>query len=139
MLDLIANQPFPVKEAGGGLLKSCLWRRQVPLLHPWGGLPKYQVRKQHEPGDFPCLYCGAVAELMQPQTKKRRYAPVPVYGITKLAQEQMALTVGRALGISTVALRYQNVYGPGQSLLNPYTGILSIFSTHPQRQRNKHL
>jgi dTDP-L-rhamnose 4-epimerase len=33
------------------------------------------------------------------------------------------------LGIPAVALRYQNVYGPGQSLRNPYTGILSIFST----------
>ena len=39
------------------------------------------------------------------------------------------MTVGQALGIPAVALRYQNVYGPGQSLLNPYTGILSIFST----------
>jgi len=50
-------------------------------------------------------------------------------GITKLAQEQIALTVGASLGISTLAFRYQNVYGPGQSLTNPYTGILSIFST----------
>lgn len=41
----------------------------------------------------------------------------------------MILTMGRSLGIPAVALRYQNVYGPGQSLSNPYTGILSIFST----------
>jgi dTDP-L-rhamnose 4-epimerase len=41
----------------------------------------------------------------------------------------MVLAVGKTLGISSVALRYQNVYGPGQSLSNPYTGILSIFST----------
>ena len=39
------------------------------------------------------------------------------------------MTVSRSLGIPAVALRYQNVYGPGQSLLNPYTGILSVFST----------
>ena len=39
------------------------------------------------------------------------------------------MTMGRALGIASTALRYQNVYGPGQSLTNPYTGILSIFST----------
>ena len=37
--------------------------------------------------------------------------------------------MGAVLGISAVAFRYQNVYGPGQSLSNPYTGILSIFST----------
>jgi dTDP-L-rhamnose 4-epimerase len=39
------------------------------------------------------------------------------------------MTMGAALGVEPVALRYQNVYGPGQSLSNPYTGILSIFST----------
>jgi dTDP-L-rhamnose 4-epimerase len=41
----------------------------------------------------------------------------------------MILLIGKTLKISVVALRYQNVYGPGQSLANPYTGILSIFST----------
>jgi dTDP-L-rhamnose 4-epimerase len=55
--------------------------------------------------------------------------PTSVYGITKLTQEQLVMTVASALGIEAVALRYQNVYGPGQSLGNPYTGILSIFST----------
>lgn len=55
--------------------------------------------------------------------------PSSVYGITKQNQEQLVLTVGKAIGIPSVALRYQNVYGPGQSLTNPYTGILSIFST----------
>ena len=55
--------------------------------------------------------------------------PSSVYGITKQNQEQMVMTVCPKLGIAGVALRYQNVYGPGQSLNNPYTGILSIFST----------
>ena len=41
----------------------------------------------------------------------------------------MVLTVCPTIGIAGVAFRYQNVYGPGQSLKNPYTGILSIFST----------
>jgi len=38
------------------------------------------------------------------------------------------MTVCGSLGIAATALRYQNVYGAGQSLSNPYTGILSIFS-----------
>lgn len=54
--------------------------------------------------------------------------PSSVYGITKYTQEQLVLTVCKSLNISALALRYQNVYGPGQSLKNPYTGILSIFS-----------
>lgn len=55
--------------------------------------------------------------------------PSSIYGITKQFQEQTILNVCQSIGINAVALRYQNVYGPGQSLKNPYTGILSIFST----------
>lgn len=57
------------------------------------------------------------------------FSPSSVYGITKLSQEQLVTNVAKSLGIESVALRFQNVYGPGQSLKNPYTGILSIFST----------
>lgn len=55
--------------------------------------------------------------------------PTSVYGITKQTQEQMVLLFGETTGIQAAALRYQNVFGPGQSLKNPYTGIMSIFST----------
>ncbi|QNI31576.1 NAD-dependent epimerase/dehydratase family protein [Alloacidobacterium dinghuense] len=54
--------------------------------------------------------------------------PSSFYGLTKLTQEQIVLLFGQVRGISSIALRYQNVYGPGQSLQNPYTGILAIFS-----------
>lgn len=54
--------------------------------------------------------------------------PNSVYGITKQVQEQLIMKVCPALGIAASSLRYQNVYGPGQSLNNPYTGIISIFS-----------
>jgi len=67
--------------------------------------------------------------ILVPSDENSRLMPSSIYGITKLTQEQMILSFGRTHGISTVALRYQNVYGPGQSLSNPYTGILSIFST----------
>ena len=54
--------------------------------------------------------------------------PSSVYGITKQMQESLVMTVAPTAGVEAVSLRYQNVYGPGQSLANPYTGILSIFS-----------
>jgi len=54
--------------------------------------------------------------------------PSSIYGITKQVQEQLVLTLCKSIGINCCAFRYQNVYGPGQSLKNPYTGILSIFS-----------
>jgi dTDP-L-rhamnose 4-epimerase len=55
-------------------------------------------------------------------------APASIYAATKLAQEDLVRIAGNALGIPTVIFRFQNVYGEGQSLKNPYTGILSIFS-----------
>ena len=55
--------------------------------------------------------------------------PTSVYGITKQVQGQLVHLVCKSIGIDSVSFRYQNVYGPGQSLSNPYTGILSIFST----------
>ena len=54
--------------------------------------------------------------------------PSSFYGITKQVQEQMIILATGLKKIRGFALRYQNVYGPGQSLKNPYTGILSIFS-----------
>jgi len=54
--------------------------------------------------------------------------PSSYYGITKQVQEQMVILAARLKNINGFAFRYQNVYGPGQSLKNPYTGILSIFS-----------
>lgn len=54
--------------------------------------------------------------------------PSSFYGITKQVQEQMIILATQLKNINGYALRYQNVYGPGQSLKNPYTGILSIFT-----------
>ena len=56
------------------------------------------------------------------------FRPTSFYGLTKQVQEEMVLMFARMLGFSAYALRYQNVYGPGQSTGNPYTGILAIFS-----------
>ena len=50
-----------------------------------------------------------------------------IYAITKKDQEDMVLTVCKAYGIPAVSLRYFNVYGPRQSLSNPYTGVTAIF------------
>ena len=74
-----------------------------------------------------CPKCGATVEpIATPEHSPPQ--PASLYACTKLAQEQICLTMGQALNIPTVALRFQNVYGPGQSLRNPYTGIISIFS-----------
>lgn len=55
------------------------------------------------------------------------FAPSSVYAATKAAQELLLLSACHALDIRPVIFRFQNVYGEGQSLQNPYTGIISIF------------
>jgi dTDP-L-rhamnose 4-epimerase len=74
-----------------------------------------------------CPICkGAIAASATREDAKT--APASVYAATKLAQEDLVRIAGKALGIPWVIFRFQNVYGEGQSLKNPYTGILSIFS-----------
>lgn len=81
-------------------------------------------------GDFDVHYPNEKTALqLMPTDEESKIHPSSVYGITKQNQEQMVLCVCKAIGIKAIAFRYQNVYGPGQSLTNPYTGILSIFSS----------
>jgi dTDP-L-rhamnose 4-epimerase len=61
--------------------------------------------------------------------------PTSVYGITKLAQEQLSLILGRGYGIPVVVLRFFNVYGSRQALSNPYTGILATFLSHLRSEK----
>jgi dTDP-L-rhamnose 4-epimerase len=75
-----------------------------------------------------CPVCGQPVRALPTGEEKPLY-PTSIYAITKKDQEEMCLTVGRAYGIPTVALRYFNVYGPRQALSNPYTGVAAIFSS----------
>lgn len=76
----------------------------------------------------PCPVCG---EAIGPTATAEDdpLNPASIYAATKLAQEGLVRTACAALRIPFSILRFQNVYGEGQSLSNPYTGILSIFST----------
>ena len=76
------------------------------------------------------LYCPMCKLVCAPEAtcEDSPVRPLSFYGLTKQVQEDMVLMFARARGFSAYALRYQNVYGPGQSLRNAYTGILAIFS-----------
>ncbi|HVW92023.1 MAG TPA: SDR family NAD(P)-dependent oxidoreductase [Devosia sp.] len=52
-----------------------------------------------------------------------------IYALTKYAQERQVLIFGEAYGVEAVALRLFNVFGPGQALSNPYTGVLANFAS----------
>jgi dTDP-L-rhamnose 4-epimerase len=64
-----------------------------------------------------------------PTPESKRPALKSVYAIGKYVQERLTLTVAPVYGMEGVALRLWNVYGPGQSLSNPYTGVLAIFAS----------
>lgn len=84
--------------------------------------------------DPPCPICLSSDQISAlPTDEDSKINPTSIYGITKQVQEQMIMMTARTIGIDSYSLRFQNVYGPGQSLINPYTGILSIFSQLARR------
>ena len=98
--------------------------------------PKQRERAALEAGDFEpkCPVCGRDTALTA-TPEAAPFQPSSFYGLTKQVQEQMTLLYAPAVGMNAFALRYQNVYGPGQSLKNPYTGILAIFSNLARQNR----
>ena len=96
------GEPYPHASRSPEQLKARDWE-----MHTADGLPLRPV---------------ATPEAKQPSLAS-------VYALSKYDQEQMCLMVGRAYGLPTVALRFFNVYGPYQSLSNPYTGVLAIFAS----------
>jgi dTDP-L-rhamnose 4-epimerase len=72
--------------------------------------------------DFPGLTC------LPFEATRTEPRPTSVYGSTKYAQELILKAWALSFGVEVGLLRLQNVYGPGQSLTNPYTGIVSLFA-----------
>ena len=90
--------------------------------------PTQRVLNNLQNLNFEVSYNDDFDLLNLPTDEESKLHPSSIYGITKLNQEQMIMTLCKTINIPCVAFRYQNVYGPGQSLSNPYTGIISIFS-----------
>jgi dTDP-L-rhamnose 4-epimerase len=75
-----------------------------------------------------CVRCGGEVGPV-PTTERKRLEPDSIYATSKRDQEELVLVFGRSHGIRSIALRLFNVYGPRQSLSNPYTGVAAIFSS----------
>ena len=92
--------------------------------------PQSRSKDRMLKGDFNfyCPQCGSKLTLLS-TTEDSEIRPASLYAFTKYAQEMMIKAMCPAMGIDYTIFRFQNVYGVGQSLKNPYTGILSIFST----------
>ena len=92
--------------------------------------PESRSKEKMLNGDFNfyCPKCGKKLKVVS-TTEDSEVKPCSLYAFTKFSQEKMLQTMCPALGIDYTIFRFQIVYGVGQSLKNPYTGILSVFST----------
>jgi dTDP-L-rhamnose 4-epimerase len=73
-----------------------------------------------------CPVCGSPVTSVPTPEGKALYRD-NIYSMTKFHQEEMVLLIGKTYGIPAVAPRFFNVYGPRQSLSNPYAGVAAIF------------
>ncbi len=90
--------------------------------------PRAEERLLDRQWEVPCPHCGA--ELKPAGTQEAKpVMPTSIYAVTKRDHEELCLIAGASYGIPTVALRFFNVYGPGQALSNPYTGVAAIFAS----------
>lgn len=130
MWDILANETHQVKKVLVASSRSIYGEGSYVCTKQCGQVvpnPRTKSQLTNHQWSPSCPKCGAtVKPIATPEHSPPQ--PASLYACTKLAQEQICLTMGQALNIPTVALRFQNVYGPGQSLRNPYTGIISIFS-----------
>ena len=129
MLDILANKENSVEKIVIASSRSIYGEGKYK--HPKLGIVYPTHRKENDmlAGNFELTYSDQEELELLATDEDSKIHPSSVYGITKQNQEQMIMTVCPTIGIAPVGFRYQNVYGPGQSLSNPYTGILSIFST----------
>jgi dTDP-L-rhamnose 4-epimerase len=92
--------------------------------------PSLRKREQLEKKDWE-VHCPFCNEYVKPTgiTEEKPVHNLSIYALSKYDTERIAINFGFALKIPTIALRYFNVYGPRQSLNNPYTGVIAIFSS----------
>ncbi|WP_299568287.1 NAD-dependent epimerase/dehydratase family protein [uncultured Shewanella sp.] len=129
-LDLIANKEYNITKMIIASSRSIYGEGKYRCSEHGIVYPNARVDLDMDSGDFnvKCPICSVDVELLATDEESKIH-PSSIYGVTKQVQEQMFMITGQSAGIPTVSLRFQNVYGAGQSLSNPYTGILSIFST----------
>ena len=130
MLDILTNEEHKVEKIVVASSRAIYGEGKYSCSKHGIVYPEARKVEDMDKGDFEvkCPICGSDVKICA-TTEDSKILPSSIYGITKKAEEDMCITVGKSIGIPVVVFRFQNVYGPGQSLKNPYTGILSIFST----------
>lgn len=139
-LDILANEEHTIKKMILASSRAIYGEGKYYCKKDGVVYPLAREDKDLRAGDYhvKCPFCKNNVEIM-PTDEAGKIHPASIYGITKQVQEQLFQTIGKSLNIPTVIFRYQNVFGAGQSLSNPYTGILSIFSTRLKNGNDIHV
>jgi dTDP-L-rhamnose 4-epimerase len=128
LYELIVREKLPVRKVivassqaalGEGLYRDAAGRPVLPDIRPAEQLARgeWEVRAPS----------GFEGELRWQPTDETVANPQNQYGLSKIAQERVALSLGRRYGVPTVALRYSIVQGPRQSFYNAYSGACRVF------------
>jgi dTDP-L-rhamnose 4-epimerase len=126
--ELVVREKLPVKKVivassqatlGEGRYRDATGKDVLPGLRPNEQLARGTWEIQAGPGDMgPLEYQKTDETVANPQN---------TYGMSKIAEERIALNLGRQYGIPSVAMRYSIVQGPRQSFYNAYSGACRVF------------
>lgn len=128
LLDILVNTKHKVEKVlvassigvyGEGAYECATHGPVAPTIRPEAQLA-IRDWEQH------CPHCGAHVRSVSTPEDKALYRD-NIYSMTKYHQEEMVLLIGKTYGIPSVAPRFFNVYGPRQSLSNPYAGVAAIW------------
>lgn len=130
MYESIIRNKFPIKKIvvasstatyGEGAYEC----KKCGIIYP---TPRTNEQLTKKDWEIRCPECGEIATPI-PVSEDKKQQNLSTYALSKYDQERLALNYGRILDISTAVFRYFNVYGPRQSLNNPYSGVCAIFSS----------
>ncbi len=127
--ELIVREKLPVKKV---IVASSQAALGEGLYHDADGkavLPDIRPTEQLERGIWDVQAPkGTTGPLRWQPTDETVANPQNQYGLSKIAEERVALSLGKRYGIPSVAMRYSIVQGPRQSFYNAYSGACRVFS-----------
>lgn len=128
LLDILVNTKNRVKKIIVAASMSSYGEGSYSCLKCGLSFPNHRNKEELAVGRWEhfCQVCKSELKPI-PTKEEKKLCSTSVYAITKKVQEEMVMSICKAYKIPAVALRYFNVFGPRQSLSNPYTGVAAIF------------
>lgn len=128
MMDVLVNQPNQVKKIVLASTRAVYGEGKYKNTDNSIVYPASRKAENMKKGIFETVDMEGNILIPLPTDESSKVHPSSMYGVTKANQEEIVKQVCESIDLDYVILRFQNVYGAGQSMKNPYTGIMSVFS-----------